>query len=57
VNQDLKLERESFQSSKTCLDQMYMELQKKVIDETKLRNVNILLFKKKAIIISLKSQN
>ncbi len=36
---------------------MYMELQKKVIDETKLRNVNILLFKKKAIIISLKSQN
>ena len=44
MNQDLKLERESFQSSKTCLDQMYMELQKKVIDETKLRNVNILLF-------------
>lgn len=36
---------------------MYMELQKKVIDETKLRNVNIFLFKKKAIIISLKFQN
>lgn len=37
LNNDIKTERETFLSSKTGLDSMYIELQKKILDETKQR--------------------
>ena len=39
VINDIKVERETFNSSKTSLDHMYIELQKKFIEENKLRVV------------------
>lgn len=43
VYNDIKVEREAFSSSKSGLDQMYIELQKKFLDETKLRSVREIL--------------
>ncbi len=40
TNQDIKIERETFQSSKAGLDQMYIELQKKLVEESIKKIVN-----------------
>ena len=40
--QDIKVERETFQSSKAGLDQMYIELQKKLVEESIKKIVSII---------------
>jgi hypothetical protein len=54
TNQDIKIERETFQSSKAGLDQMYIELQKKLVEESikKIVNFWISFFNRKYRILS-----